>query len=306
MKVLIVRFRALGDCVMTAWAATALRQSHGAELTWGVECSCAPIIATPELAEVHTFNRQHWKKHRWNPATWQDQIRTYLRLRDHKFDAGFDFQGHGKTALALRIAAPMHRFSMPGTDALTKRLNPQFVPLKVHQVDQNLELVSQFVAVERPRLPMMPDVPPPLGLGGKLITITTGAGHADKRIPIGVWDAVGAEFLARGFEVVYLGGSGDPEPTAAGAKNMVGKATITDAMGWIRHSALHIAGDTGTGHIASAYGVPVVSVFVSNRNLPERYQPYGEMIAVVNAIDSPQGPDPQAILSASDSLLAVQ
>lgn len=306
MKVLIVRFRALGDCVMTAWAATAIRKSHSAELTWAVECSCAPIVASPELAEVHTFNRQHWKKHRWSPATWQNQIRTYLRLRDHQFDAGFDFQGHGKTALALRIAAPMHRFSMPGTDALTKRLNPQFVPSEVHQVDQNLELVSQFVAVERPHLPLMPDVLPPPELGSELITITTGAGHADKCIPIGVWDVVGTELLARGFEVAYLGGSGDAEPKIRGAKNLVGKATIAEAMGWIRHSALHIAGDTGTGHIASAYGVPVVSVFVSNRNSPERYQPYGENVVVVNAIESPLGPDPRAILSASDSLLAVQ
>lgn len=140
----------------------------------------------------------------------------------------------------------------------------------------------------------------------RLVTITTGSGHSDKCVPLSIWEEVGQILLSDGYRVVYLGGPHDPVPSVAGAENLVGKTTVSESMQWIANSGLHLAADTGSGHIAAAYRVPTVSVFTSNRNTPERYQPFGERVSVIRGFDLADKLTALQIVHAANSLLTVQ
>src|SRR5687768_4363933 len=108
MKFLLVRFSAIGDSVMAAHAATSVRQAHpDAFLAWAIEARCAAVADTTKLLDLrHEFPREKWKKQAWSPTTWWDTMRTYTKLRGHRFDLGVDLQGHSKTALCLYLAKP--------------------------------------------------------------------------------------------------------------------------------------------------------------------------------------------------------
>ncbi|MCU0316704.1 MAG: glycosyltransferase family 9 protein, partial [Fimbriimonadaceae bacterium] len=92
------------------------------------------------------------------------------------------------------------------------------------------------------------------------VSIQTGSGGLGKSYPIKQWDVVAQTLRSEGYRVVYIGGPSDPQPCGE-LDNFVGKLSLRESMGVIASSALHLAGDTGTGHIAAAYGTPGVSIF---------------------------------------------
>jgi ADP-heptose:LPS heptosyltransferase len=84
------------------------------------------------------------------------------------------------------------------------------------------------------------------------------------------------------MRVLGLGAAGDPPlfvQNAPEVKSKVGKYPLVRSMGAVLASDLHLAADTGTGHVAAAYGVPVVSVF--SKNDPQRFRPYAENAKVL-------------------------
>ena len=81
--------------------------------------------------------------------------------------------------------------------------------------------------------------------------------------------------------VVAIGGKHDPHLDIPGVDDLVGKLTLAESLGLIQGSSLHMAADTGTGHVAAAYGVPVVSLF--GQTDPNRYQPFGSQCTVLQA-----------------------
>ena len=119
MNALIVRFSAIGDCVMAVPVASAIREKYpDAHISWAVEPRCAGVVDTERLVnETLLFPRDAWESKRWSPATWASQLRTYLGMRKRRYDIGIDLQGHAKTALCLRIAKPKKRISAWGKDS---------------------------------------------------------------------------------------------------------------------------------------------------------------------------------------------
>ncbi len=290
-RVLVVRFRAIGDCVMTAWPVTALRSRWPqATIVWATEPLCAPVIHVPALAdELVVFDRAAWKKSRWSPGTWINQVRTYLGLRRYKFDIGFDFQGHSKTALALRLASPVHRFAMPGTDALARRLNPTQIPKTQpnHMVERMMALVREAESCPMPKLPMLPELDrPDVGLPARYVVINTGASAQDKLVPLTVWTQLAEALQARGVATVAIGGPADASLPAA-TLDLVGRTSLVESVGIVRGCMAHYSGDTGTGHLAAGYGLHALSVFMSDRNSPSRYRPFGPHGAAVEAYRDP-------------------
>ena len=113
-----------------------------------------------------------------------------------------------------------------------------------------------------------------------LVTICVGAGHPAKVVPAHTLAGVGVELLEDGREVVYLGGPDDQFEAPPGSTNLVGKTTIEESINWIRQSGVHIAGDTGTGHIAAAVGTPLVTIW---GNMPlNRFRPFAENVTILN------------------------
>lgn len=284
-RVLLVRFSAIGDCVMCTWAATSIRERHpDAFLCWAVESRCAPMVdRTALVSRLEEIPRDRWKRHRWSPAIWRQQVAKYAGLRRLRFDLGFDFQGHSKTALCLRLARPRVRLAARATDPIAACLNPQRArPSDLHTVewhDQMLRSVGDYVLPERPIMPRDPEAARTLveRVGGDrpLATITVSAGNPEKAYAVEGWAEVAQGLQARDYRVAFLGGPGDPVVELPGALDLVGQLALPSTLEAVRLSAVHLAGDTGTGHMAAALGVPVVSVFGPTD--PVAYRPFTEL-----------------------------
>lgn len=287
---------------MAAWAATAYRDRYpDGKLVWAVERRCRAMVDEERLVtSVVEFPRDKWKKNRWSPATWAEQLRTYARLRKHRFDWGLDLQGHSKTALALRIANPKRRLAVDATDFLAKQLSPLVGTVSttvVHTVVRNHGALQEFGEFNLPVRPLMP------GLGGarrdpKLVTISVGAGSVAKMWPVERWGAVASELMARGFEIALLGGPDDPRIEVPGARDGIDKLSLAETRNLVACSTLHLAADTGTGHMAAAYGVPVVSIFGPSDD--RRFRPYTQLGRVLRS-----GPETQAV-SVAQVMAAVE
>ena len=281
-RILLVRFSAIGDCVMAAWAVTALRQAFPeGHIVWAAQERCAPVIDDDQLVnETVVADRDAWKKTRWSPATWWNQTRRFASLRQHKFEFGFDLQGHSKTALCLRLSGPKERHARRATDALAKKLNPvSAIKPGMHEVEANVAFLGQFWPLSLPERPLMPDLPAWHENG--FVSIQTGAGSKDKGYPADLWRRVAEGLVKSGQRVVAVGGRKDPGLDVPGVENLVGRLGLTETMQVVRASALHLAADTGTGHIAAAYGVPVVSVFGPTD--PDVYRPWSPTATVLHA-----------------------
>lgn len=274
-SLLLVRFAAIGDCVMAAWAGTAYRTRYPeGTLVWAVDRRCRPVVDEMRLVtEVAEFSRERWKANRWSPRTWREQLRAYAGLRRFRFDWGVDLQGHSKTALALRIANPKRRVAVDATDAVAARLNPRLPPCRegTHTVERNHAALCTFDAFELPERPLVPNSNA-VRREPRLATISTGAGSRAKMWIPERWSAVAAELRAKGFKVVLLGGPDDPRVTIDGVIDLVAKVPLAETIDWVARSTIHLAADTGTGHMAAAYGVPVVSVFGPSDD--QKYRPF--------------------------------
>jgi len=281
VKCLIIRFSAIGDCVMAVPVARALRdQVPDARISWAVEERCQDVLDTSFLVDEKLIvPRKRWKA--MGPAAWREQLAFYAGLRKLRFDLGIDLQGHSKTGIFLRLCMPKKRLAAQATDVFTRTLNPIATgsPKGRHMVDWNLDVAHQCgIDCVKPQWTMpqvdRPDVP-------KLVTISVGGGAMNKVLPVARWEWLGSQLLAIGYQIAYLGGPGDPEPAVAGAQSQVGKLSLSESMGWIAGSVLHVSADTGNGHIAAAYGVPTVSVFGPTD--PVRYRPYSNCAKVLRA-----------------------
>jgi ADP-heptose:LPS heptosyltransferase len=293
---------------MSVPVAASIRKAHPfAEIVWAVEPRCSPTIDTDRLiTRLAVMDREEWRAGAWSPHIWRKQMLAFARLRRTRFDYGIDLQGHGKTALCLRLAAPTCRIGARAKDASASILNPTIREEETeHTVIRNMEALSRLGDFPRKPEWIMPDISGvelPQRSTRPLATITVGTGHPFKNYPLAKWSEVAKELIKTGFEVAFLGGTGDEAPATQGALNWVGKLELRQTMAAVATSRIHICGDTGTGHIAAAYGTPVVSLF---GYLPSRrFAPYTENKVVVERPGSVAKIDVREALGAIEEALS--
>lgn len=311
MKVLVVRFAAMGDCIMASWAVTALRvHMPWARVGWAVQTPFAPVLAERLVDTVFAMDRERWRRDRRPLASTVHHLRAYLALRSHQFDVGLDLQGHSKTALCLRLSGAKRRLAARATDAFARKLNPvaSLKPDTPHEVDR-YHALFRSVWPELPRVerPWMPELESEkleasrLRNGRPLATLQVGGSETKKLWPPDRWGAVAAGLLERGWSVILIGGPKDPKVHCEGAHDWVGVKSLRESLGAVAVSDLHVAGDTGTGHAAAAFGVPVVSLFGHNK--PERFRPWTTDGVVLHEGTDPKGITVTQVLRAVDQLM---
>ena len=310
-RILLVRFSAIGDCVMAAWAATAIRERHpDAFLCWAVESRCAAVIDRATLvSRVEAMPRDRWKRYQWSPAIWRQQLSKYAGLRRLRFDAGLDLQGHSKTALCLRLAAPKVRLAARATDPIAARLNPAPLrPKGLHTVEWHEQLLRRLGDYKLPERPIMPHDPEAAKTLSErirgdrpLATIAVSAGQPEKAYPEADWCEVAEGLLGRGYRVAFLGGSSDRAIDLPGTVDLVGKLALASTIEAIRSSAVHLAADTGSGHLAAALGIPVVSVFGPTN--PEIFRPFTSRGRVLRRDRTTSATRPSELLEAVSDLV---
>ena len=284
-RILVIRFSAIGDCVMTAWAVTSIRQKlPSARIDWAVEPRCSAVIDTMQLVnEKLEYDRPRWKRTRSLSQKIREQYRFFVNLRKREYDWGIDFQGHSKTAICLRLARPRKRLMVRATDEFAKRLNPYLPTLRapVHTVELNQSALSEFGEFKMSLKPIMPrkdrmEVQLP---DGRYVVIAVGAGQSDKTWSIDRWTLAAEQLLQANVPVVFVGGPEGPMPLGKFDFDYVGKTNLETTIEIVARSGLVFCGDTGVGHLAAAYGVPGVSIFGPTD--PAVFRPYSSRSTVL-------------------------
>jgi len=285
-KILVIRFSAMGDCIMASWALTGLRQAlPESQITWAVQDRFAPVIDRSRLVDRVIFgDTMKWKSRRWAPTTWANQLRMFAGLRKEKFDVAFDLQGQAKTSLCLKLCGAKIRLATQGHDKFAKRLNPTVDCLlgSVHEVEATWRLLNHWHECQIPNNPYMP---PSNNRPNDQIVIQTGSGHPHKKLSQERWVQVAKQLINDGFAITAIGGANDDKIPVEGVTDHVGNIPLERSLDLVANCKLHVSADTGTAHAASAYGIPTVTIF--GRTDPRRYQPYGPVSTVLRI-----GPDP--------------
>lgn len=131
--------------------------------------------------------------------------------------------------------------------------------------------------------------------GKKIAVLHAGAGWASKRWPAANFARLSDELEANDICTAYIGTKGDVtavEEVLALCKskpiNLLGKTNVKELIALLSLADLHVAGDTGSIHIAAGLKTPCVGLYMLTR--PERSCPYGQL-------DHCRTTDPDAVIA---------
>ena len=217
-----------------------------------------------------------------DPAGWAPFLAA---AADRHFDLALQMYGDRPAANAVTAAlgarltggfAPTGWTPPPGTDALHLRY-----PLELHEVDRHLRLLEH--------LGLPPGGPAELAfpvtaadeqehaatlaasglVPGRYAVLHPGASSPTRRWPPARYAAVADALVGNGLTVVVTGVAGEREISAAvrarmraPAVDLTGRTSLGGLAALLRDSAVVLANDTGTAHLAAAVGARSVTVFL--------------------------------------------
>ncbi|MDI9635696.1 glycosyltransferase family 9 protein [Kamptonema cortianum] len=213
-----------------------------------------------------------------------------------EFDYGLDLQGLAKSASLIAMASCQKRlgyhWQREGAWLVSQPVLPD--PTSIHVVDQYVDVARAMGAeCHRAEFDLVPDPADIQSVQEKLISagwdcrsplvlLNAGAGWATKRWPAKNFAHVAHTVHSAGGKVAFLGTEADraafeevsafePGPVI----DFLGKSSVRELVALISLSAVHLAGDTGSTHIAAALGQPAIGTYTITR--PERSCPYGQI-----------------------------
>ncbi len=297
-NILIIKPSSMGDIIMALPALSALRRSFPhAKIDWLVRPEFAPLLeGHPYLDEIVIFDRKLLGKALRSRRAFSALVSLVRRLRSSRYDAGFDFQGLFRTASLAWLGGCKRRYGMTPTREPTgifytnKTAQTQDC---VHLVDCYLKMVKAVGAVVDNVEFVLPSDDKAAGSAMELLNhhganqqnyviLVPSSMHADKCWPIERFaqlaDRINSEF---GASVIAVGGPSERalaeqlnQSSQSGVTNLAGRTSLKELIALLRTARLVVSNDTGPGHIAAAWGTPVVMIF--GRSNPARVAPYGK------------------------------
>jgi heptosyltransferase-1 len=276
--VLFIKTSSLGDVIHHMPAMTEVRRNHpDARISWVVEEAFAPLVRLHAAVDaVIPVNSRGWRRGLHRPATWRDLKDFVVALRAQSYDQIVDTQGLVRTAVMAKLA----RGRRHGYDAQSVREPPasRFYDVR-HRVDRGLHAIARNRLLTGLALGHTPDGILDFGLDraglagpagapyGILLHAT--ARHA-KEWPEQSWVEAGRMLSGRGAELLLPWGTGAERDRSMRIAGALGHARVPDR-GRLDAVARLIAGasfvigvDTGLLHLAAAFGVPLVGIFVGS------------------------------------------
>lgn len=280
MRVLLVKTSSMGDVIHTLPALTdASIAIPGIRFDWMVEPSFAEIpVWHPQVERVIPVPLRRWRKEVFSARTRKEWGELRAKLRETQYDMILDAQGLVKSAL-LSFAARGTRVGLDWGSARESLASLVYqrkctVNFYQHAVVRMRELFSKALAYP------LPSTPPTFGLHldrfrqfaapEKYVVFLHGTTWASKLWPESYWQQLAKMVSARGFRVRLSGGNpaevARAERIAAACPDSVDVMpylSIAEMAALLANAQAAIAVDTGFGHLASAMGVPTVSIYGS-------------------------------------------
>jgi heptosyltransferase-1 len=279
MKVLIVKTSSMGDVIHTFPAVEDARRNRpDISFDWCVEEAFADIVELhPAIGTIHTVAIRRWRKRLFNSGTWREALSLRRALRAGHYDLVIDAQGLLKSALvAKQAAAPIAGFDRASArePSATWFYDRRYaVPRDLHAIERTRRLFGLALGYEADLSGLGSGiVPPPRDLSsvsGKTAFLLHGTSREDKKWPVEDWIETARLLVDRGMTPVFTW-SNEPEKAVAEAITravpqavLVPKSSLSVIAAIIGRSVLVIGADTGLTHLASAFGLPTVAVFLA-------------------------------------------
>jgi ADP-heptose:LPS heptosyltransferase len=261
MKILVVRFSSIGDVVLTTPVVRCLSQQlPDAEIHFITKKAFVPVLeGNPYIDRIITIESSVKEK--------------VEELKAANYDVVIDLHRNVRT-LRLKRALGRKSYAFPKKN-IQKFLLTQFkwdrMP-DVHVVDRYFE-AARPLGVTNDLLPcdffLKPEDSIDLaaeGIGQSFIAVAMGAQFATKQLPVPLMVNI---LSGMRVPIVLLGGPTDVEradalKSALPAQKIVdfcGKISLRNSAFVVSKASALLTGDTGLMHIASAFSIPIVSVW---------------------------------------------
>lgn len=279
MKVLIVKTSSMGDVIHTFPAVEDARRARpDIRFDWCVEEAFAPIVALhPAIGTIHRTAIRRWRKALLSGATWREISALRGALRDSRYDLVLDAQGLMKSGLVARLAGvPVAGFDRASAREPVSTLfyrSTYAVARDMHAIERTRRLFGQALGYE-PDLSTLDSgiVAPPTSKipdGLRTAFLLHGTSREDKKWPAADWIETARLLVERGLTPVTTY-SNPAEQTVAQAiadgvpeTLLIPKSSLGEVAGLIGRSTLVLGADTGLTHLASAFGLPTVAIFLT-------------------------------------------
>lgn len=286
-RVLIIKLGAIGDLLMTTPAIRAIKKNNQnvhIALLVGKSAKSA-IIDNPYIDElIECDDYIIYKANLLKKAQYVFSLASMLR--EKKFDVAFVFHRDWRFNLFAFLCGIPERvgFDRNGEGKfLTKKVKIKGV---MHQIDHYLEVIKTIDIKDDGR-DMDFAISKEAGENADKIFIENGikdddtaigimAGGASniktdmpiKRWPLGNYAELSNKAIADGYKVILLGAESDRpnalailENAAENVIDLTGKTTLEETAAVMKKCSVIVTHDSGPMHLASAVGVPVISIF---------------------------------------------
>ncbi|CDX15734.1 ADP-heptose:LPS heptosyl transferase I [Mesorhizobium sp. ORS 3324] len=279
MKALIVKTSSMGDVIHTFPAVEdALGNRPDISFDWCVEEAFAGIVALhPAIKSIHKVAIRRWRKTPLAGGTWREMAGLRRALRAGHYDLVIDAQGLLKSAIIARQAdAPIAGFDQWSAREPSATLFYQrkyTVPRDLHAIERTRRLFGLALGYEPDLSRLGSGIVAPAGslsgLEGKLAFLLHGTSREDKKWPVGDWIETARRLVSRQFTPVATW-SNEAEKRVAEAiasavpdTVLIPRSPLAEIAAILGRSALVIGADTGLTHLASAFGLPTVAIFLA-------------------------------------------
>jgi len=286
-RVLVIKLSALGDVILAMAAFARIRAAHpDAHITLLTTPPYEDLMrASPWFDAVETDGR---------PRTLAEFLSLVRRLRSARYRRVYDLQANDRTNLyfqALRPFPPVWSGTAFGC-ALPHRTAAR---MRMHTLEREADQLRD--AGVWPDAPVTPGAAPGpdirwlLGESAEgpdrhapLALLVPGAspGRPLKRWPARAYAHLASALLARGYEVVVIGGESERGLGAEIAhhapriRDLSGQTDLAEIARWGARAHLAVGNDTGPLHLIAAAGAPTLALF-SSQSDPALCAPRGSV-----------------------------
>ncbi|MCX5656822.1 MAG: lipopolysaccharide heptosyltransferase II [Candidatus Omnitrophica bacterium] len=297
----MVRTDRLGDVVLSTPVVKNLRDTFPQSfIAMMVRPYTKDVVeGNPYLDEVILYDKDNREK------GWLSTLRFSRVLAKKRFDLAVVLNPSNRSNLIPFLAGIPRRvgYDRKMGFLLTDQIKDVKHEGKKHEIEYNLDLIRVLGIDPRDQSIFMPLTldsekwveeifsKENILAADKLVAINPGASDNSKMWIPEHYAQVADKLSERGIKVIIIGGPGDKKICQKVIENMhrpyinmVANNNISQAASFLRRCSLFISPDTGLVHIASAVGVPVISLFGRKQPglSPRRWGPSGKKDAVLH------------------------
>ncbi len=273
--ILVIKTSSLGDVVHQMPAMTDARKHFpNVRISWVVEEAFAPLAKLhPAVDDVIAVSTRRWRSQLLQSATWREISEFRARLSALKPDKVIDTQGLIRSALIASQSAGEHH----GYDIFSIRepLASVFydvmhkVTRDQHAVTRNRLLMGLSLGYALNDGPNYGLVKPARDDHAPYAVLLHGTSRASKEWREVDWIGTGKWLRGQGLDVLLPWGSESERlrseriAAAIPGSRVLERKPLNETAKVIANASLVIGVDTGLLHLAAAYGVPLIAVFLA-------------------------------------------